>query len=271
MNDMQEMEAFFSRKLRTLTPFESILIEFCDTLSKALFAHPEIASFPDITALAFWLRRSHLEGLRAIFLNLAGKGLTLVPRGTVFHIAPANVETMFVYSWILSLLVGNANIVRLPTKGEEGLALLFEEIRNVLDLSRFKNIQDTTCFISYGHEEEVTASVSAKADVRMIWGGDETIRTIRKIPLKVTGKEIVFADRYAFSALNAEALLAADEQERKDFINNLYNDVFWYDQNACSSPRALFWIGSADQIKKAGEEVYKLLKKHIWEKGTFCR
>ena len=36
------------------------------------------------------------------------------PRGLVFHLPPQNVETVFLYSWALSYLAGNANIVRLP-------------------------------------------------------------------------------------------------------------------------------------------------------------
>lgn len=263
---MDEIEIFFKRKRLTFVPFESILIEFCDTLSKNLFAREEAKAFPDIAALAFWLRKSHIEELKTSFITQQERGLFLVPRGSAFHIAPANVETMFVYSWILSLLVGNGNIVRLPTKDNENLTLLFEEIQKVLHMELFKDILETTCLLAYGHEETITASISARADVRIIWGGDETIRTIRKIPLKVSAKEIIFADRFAFSTIEAEAFLTASDEERLQVIKNLYNDIFWYDQNACSSPRALFWIGSQDTIKQSSEIAYKLLQKVILEK-----
>ena len=34
----------------------------------------------------------------------------------MFHIAPANVDTLFVYSWMLALLVGNKNFYDFPHK-----------------------------------------------------------------------------------------------------------------------------------------------------------
>lgn len=264
---MNNLQAFFNRKLRALTPFEPHLMEFCATLSKELLASDKMARFPDIAALAFWLRRSHLEELKTVFFSFMGKGISLAPRGTAFHIAPANVETMFVYSWILSLLVGNANIVRLPTKEGEGLTFLFDEIQKTLHLNQFQPIQETTCFVSYGHEEQITSEISSKVDVRLIWGGDETIQTIRKIPLKISGKEIVFVDRYAYCALDAEAILRGSDQERHQMTKNLYNDIFWYDQQACSSPRTLFWIGSEENIAAASALVYDLLQKHIEQRA----
>ena len=36
----------------------------------------------------------------------------LLSRGVVFHIAPKNVDTIFVYSFVLSLLCANKNIIR---------------------------------------------------------------------------------------------------------------------------------------------------------------
>lgn len=265
---MKELETFFNRKRRVLFPFEPTLVEFCNALSLGLFAADKITQFPDIAALAFWLRRGHLEELKTLFFSFmgSGAGLTLAPRGTAFHIAPANVETMFVYSWILSLLVGNANIVRLPTKEGEGLTLLLDEIHKTLHLSQFQAIRETTCFVSYGHEETITAAISSQADVRLIWGGDETIQTIRKIPLKVSGKEIVFADRYAYCVLDAEAILTASDEVRHQMVKNLYNDIYWYDQEACSSPRALFWIGSEEKIHEASALVYGLLQSYIRQK-----
>ena len=38
------------------------------------------------------------------------------PRGLVFHVPPANVDTIFVYSWALSALAGNSNVVRISSR-----------------------------------------------------------------------------------------------------------------------------------------------------------
>lgn len=260
---MNDIEAFFCRKIRTLPPFGAISMEFCEAISQSLFAHAKIKNYPDIMALAFWLRKSHLERLRENFF--ASKEV-LVPRGTAFHIAPANVETMFVYSWILSLLSGNSNIVRLPSKKNENLDVLFETIKITLHQERFRSICETTCLISYGHEEVITKEISAKADVRIIWGGDATIQTLRQIPLQAGAKEIVFPDRYSFSLIDAAYFLTQPPAEQQKLERNLYNDIFWYDQNACSSPRVVFWKGSPSEAYKAGKILYEGLQEFIESK-----
>src|SRR5229473_1854189 len=43
-------------------------------------------------------------------------GVRRFPRGLVFHVPPANVDTIFVYSWALSALAGNRNVVRISPR-----------------------------------------------------------------------------------------------------------------------------------------------------------
>lgn len=215
-----------------MLPFDAIQLNFCEALSRRLFLEADNKLHPELIALAFWLRKSQVEKLQRRFQSLAQKGELSVPRGFAFHIPPANVETLFVYSWILSLLVGNENAIRLPSKQSDATQLLFSILQDLLKLEAFSQIAATTTWLSYGHEEEVTARFSEKADLRLIWGGDSTISTIRAIPLKVTGKDLVFADRYAFAAFK-------QEPDPELF----FRDLFWYDQNTCASPRTLFWVG----------------------------
>lgn len=232
-----------------MIPFEEILIHFCDKLSQALFAESQR---PELVALAFWLRRSHIEELRDRFNSLQRVDEILVPRGLAFHIAPANVETLFVYSWILSMLVGNANVVRLPSRKSEATTLLFDLLKKLLEQEEFKKVGQTTTLLSYGHEEEITSSISKKSDVRLIWGGDETIETIRKIPLKVNGKELVFPDRYSFALFGSEPDPAL-----------FFRDLFLYDQRTCASPRAAFWLGAGNlNFYKKVEEI---AREHAYE------
>ena len=270
MQNVKEIiEHFLGRKLHILRPFETTQVDFCDTLSKALFDQPDIRDFPDLAALAFWLRRGHVMELKERFASMPDRHQLLVPRGIAFHIPPRNVETMFVYSWILSLLTGNANIVRLPTKESKTYELLFGVIQEVLQRVEFHKIQETTCLVSYGHEEEITEFISAHADIRVIWGGDETIRTIRQFPLKVNAKEMVFADRYSYGAIHSFRYLQADPEERQQLARDFYRDVFWYDQEACSSPRILIWTGPHEITKDASHDFYWRLHKVLEEK-LFC-
>lgn len=236
-----------------LQPFSPEALQVCADLSKSLLKQ---ASRPDLVALGFWLREAQIMDLRNSFLAKQEKNVLLVPRGRAFHIPPANVEVMAIYSWIPSLLVGNANIVRWPTQVTSLLKMLVEE---VLPL-----VANNTRFISYGHEEETTERLSAEADVRVIWGGDETIRAIRKIPLKPRAKELVFASRSSLAVIRASSYLAAGVEERQRLVEGFYNDTFWFDQRACSSPRSIVWMG--ERADEAREIFYESLQQTIADK-----
>ncbi|MCE5317873.1 MAG: hypothetical protein LLG04_11035 [Parachlamydia sp.] len=244
-----------------LRPFEEVLKSFCERLSQILFAEADPRQYPEIVALAFWLRKSHIETLEERFRSLENTSQILVPRGLAFHIAPANVETLFVYSWILSLLVGNSNVVRLPSRESPATSLLFGILKRLLNEKAFETISKSTLLLFYGHEEDVTAAISAKADLRLIWGGDATIQTIRKIPVKITGQELLFADRYAYAAIHSSSYLESDEEKQQKNAELIFRDIFWYDQQTCASPRTIFWIGSNEHSREASVNLYQRLQK----------
>jgi hypothetical protein len=58
---------------------------------------------------------------------------------------------------------------------------------------------------------------------------------MRKSPLPPRTNEITFAGRYSILIINADAFLSSKNQER--VISDFYNDAYFSDQNACTSPR----------------------------------
>ena len=75
-------------------------LQVLSSLSKSLLQHPQGRKFPGILALGFWLRDANVKSIlrRVVDVEYGHR----VPRGLVFHIAPSNVVSMFVYSWALS-------------------------------------------------------------------------------------------------------------------------------------------------------------------------
>jgi hypothetical protein len=63
--------------------------------------------------------------------------------------------------------------------------------------------------------------------------------------------DIAFADRYSLCVLGAQAVLDADERCVADLTTGFYNDVFFLDQNACSSPHLVVWQGAPDTVEAA--------------------
>ncbi|MGF0468601.1 acyl-CoA reductase [Lysinibacillus sp. fkY74-1] len=216
-------------------PFAEETIAFTQKLSKRFV---RIRSMPEVVALGYWLRKSNIKQMQEEF-ERATRGKVVRGRGTAFHIAPSNVDTIFVYSWMLSLLAGNRNIIRISSKTEinELLQIILEELPN------FISVAEQTLICTYGHNQNATEVLSLACHTRVIWGGDETIKVIRNIPLAPIANELAFPDRFSLAILNSEKVKLLDNEALDALLEKFYNDVFWFDQMACSSPRLVVWIG----------------------------
>jgi len=245
---------------RVLPPFSEAAMSFVDAFSKHLFDLAGVKTHPELMALAFWMRRGRIEKFKTDFKQRYN-GRTLLGRGTVFHIAPANVDTLFIYSWFLSLLVGNINIIRLSSTTNPQLTLLTETLNSLLEQNRFSSISKRTLLVRYGHDDEVTGYFSGLCDVRVIWGGDATIQHIRSIPIPPTAVEIPFADKFSLAVIDAGMFNLNTDQQR--IVEKFYNDAYWFGQMACSSPRLVVWLGKKDDVHIAQESFWSLLKAKV--------
>ncbi len=250
----------------TLSPFDPELLEFCTAFSHMLFQNQDAKRFAELQALAFWMRRSALFRLREEFEKLQTADTCLVPRGLVFHIPPANVDTIFIYSWLVSALVGNRNVLRISHHVSEPTRILCRLFNDSLGKAGAA-LRNNTIVVQYGHEEEITRAISALADVRVIWGGDASISSIRSIPVPPHCKELTFADRCSFSLIRASKFLQVNEATRTQLASNFYSDTYWFDQRACSSPRLLIWLGNQEECAQAGELFFAMLQHELQRRG----
>jgi len=240
-----EAEALISRvdllSHSARAPFDETTLEALGDLSKKLLRSSLAAQAPQLVALGFWLRPSQLSLAAERFAAKLPDRALGKARGIALHLPPQNVDTLFVYSWALSFLAGNVNITRLPSKMTEVLSWLMNTIAEVLDTH---GLAETQIFCRYPHSSEMTAHLSTRADLRMIWGGNEKIATVSKHPVRPDGISLGFSDRKSFSVVSASAYAAMDEAAREAAAGQLYNDVFWFDQMGCGSPRVIFWLGT---------------------------
>ena len=246
-----------------LRPFEPMVLDCLGEISSAILKSSVGRQFPDLTAFAFYIRKANLQKLS---LNLNPDEIRL-GRGLCFHIAPANIPINFAFSWAFSLLAGNANIVRLPSKPFPQVDALLSVI--YASLTRNKKLETRNLFVKYPRtDNETTAAYCQMADCRMIWGGDRTIASVKALPTKPRCVDICFADRYSVALINAEAILKADDAQIARLAQDFYNDTYLMDQNACSSPQVILWevgkLGSWE-VEKAQERfwnaVYELAEK----------
>lgn len=249
-------------------PFDPTSLAALGDLSNKLLRTPLAAQAPQLVALGFWLRPSQLSLAAERFANKLPDRARAKARGIALHLPPQNVDTLFVYSWALSFLAGNVNITRLPSDVTDVSSWLMATIAEVLDTH---GLATTQLFCRYPHASEMTARLSERADLRMIWGGDEKIAAVSKAAVRLDGLSLGFSDRKSFSVISARAYAATDEAGRDAAASRLYNDVFWFDQMGCGSPRVIFWLGppgeeNADLYRRL--DAIALQKAYAVETGT---
>lgn len=218
-------------------PFAPSVLDFLDALSSAIKRLPGRETGEELKALGFWLRRAHLMEFKDNFDRKEALGL-----GLSFHIAPSNVPLMAGYSMAIGLMAGNACLVRLSRRHGPADEKLCELIDQILKEERFSAMKKRISFVAYDRERrDITEQISHSCDVRIIWGGDDTVRDIRRIPLKPSASEIVFADRSSMAILSAEAVMELSAEDLMILAERFYNDTYGMDQNACSCPKLVFW------------------------------
>ncbi|MDR1656440.1 MAG: acyl-CoA reductase [Deltaproteobacteria bacterium] len=229
---------------RPLKTFDEQACAMTADFSTALMADLQTKAMPDVLTLAFWCRKANISHLR----ESLPKGEHRLGRGLAFHIAPANIPVNFAFSYIFSVLAGNANLVRVPSRPFAQIPAVVRVLKSVL--SDYPEIEKRTALVSYPADDAVTAAFCNRADVRIIWGGDATVTKIRAMKSKLRCQDICFPDRFSFAVLNGRAVAEAGETELQTLANDFYNDTFLMDQNACSSPQIIFWQNSSSLAKE---------------------
>ncbi|MBU2977950.1 acyl-CoA reductase [Alteromonas sp. C1M14] len=208
-------------------------LDFIDALSGALLRNTVCKAFPDLVALGFWLRRANIQKVLTTLADGVYK-----PVGLVVHYTPANVDTMFVYSWVCALLMGNRNIVRLSSRHSEAQQLLLAVMEEVFRLPEYAQVANANQFVHFERHHPDSGAISLLADARVLWGGDDSVKAIRALPCKPRCRDISFADRYSAAFIDFHHIF-----ENKKVAELLWRECEPFEQQACSSPRLLFWRG----------------------------
>ncbi len=254
LGDIKQLEVISgTKKLDTIPdkPFSDVSLNFLDELSNVLRKSAEAKIYSDLMAFSFWCRKSNVNKLK----NKQGDINQRLGRGLSFHITPSNVPLNFGYSFIFGLLSGNSNILKIPSKEFPQAEFLSKTINDLLKKEKFRQLCDSTAFVKYDKNDNITKYFSSICDARIIWGGDSTINNVRKYKTHVRCIDLVFADRYSICVIDLKKLSELTIAELTRVIGLFYNDTFIMDQNACSSPHLIVWLG----------EKYQKVKKQFWE------
>lgn len=245
-------------QLPALPPFDERVMTFLQALSEKLRRE---RAYSDVVTFAFWCRKAALQHAKEAYDDLDER----LGRGVAFHIAPSNVPVNFAFSLVAGLLAGNANIVRVPSNPFAQVEVICAALRALLE-DEYADLAPYFCLVRYPAEKAVNDALSALCDVRVIWGGDNTIAQVRTSPLKPRATEITFADRHSIAVIDADAYLASGDKDR--LTQDFYNDTYFSDQNACTAPRIVFWTGR--KTAAAREEFWSRLHEMARQRYTLA-
>lgn len=244
-------------------PFDETVIDFLNDVSKKLMKNQDAKAYSDVVTFAFWIRKSATVKLKDKF-EKNGENIHL-GRGVAFHIAPSNVPVNYAYSLAVGLLTGNANVVRIPSKDFPQVRIINKALDDTLSMETHAGIRDYICLVRYDRSREINDFLSAICDTRVIWGGDATIAELRKSPLRPRATEICFADRFSIAVIDSDVYL--EREDKQKIAEGFYNDTYLTDQNACTSPRLVVWVGN--QKESAKEAFWEILHTLVQNKYTF--
>ena len=249
------------RKLNSLEIFSSITCSWLSDLSRFLLKDPKTKKHPDVATFAFFCRKANLSKLKA---NHCSPSEIRIGKGIAFHVAPSNVPVNFAYTLITGLLAGNINIVKIPSKHFEQIDIIINAINKTLTKAEFNEIKERIFIIKYNTDSDVTSIISKICDLRIIWGGNETVSNIKNIITNPKSLDISFPDRYSISLIDAKSYLGLENKLRLSEL--FFNDTYLFDQNACTAPHSIFWVGNDEDIKRSKKIFWDLLEKTIIEK-----
>ncbi len=231
---------------KPLKIFDNKVIDFLNEISIEVMKDKKNLSFSDLITFGFWCRKSNILKLSKNY----NKSIFMIGRGSILHITPSNVPMNFAYSLSFGLLSGNRNIIRLPGRNFIQTKLLCKIISKVLKKSKFQSLSDKICLIKYEKSNLISSKLSQNVDSRVIWGGDETIDQFKKYPTSPRCIDLCFSNRYSISLINIKEISKLSELEMENLAMKFFNDAYLMDQQGCSSPQAIVWIGKNSLYKK---------------------
>ncbi|MEO0579532.1 MAG: acyl-CoA reductase, partial [Pseudomonadota bacterium] len=193
--------------------------------------------------LATFLQRSYLEALikREIdsleslrgYADVGGrKSIRRVPRGVVCHWLAGNVPLLAMFSWAVSVVLGNKNVMRLSSRQQDVVSPFLETLQGLSGTG--ERIAGETVVASFPSSDTESHSVmSAVADARIAWGGEEAVTAVRSLAASWECDDVVFGPRVSLAVIDPDFVDAKA-------IGRLATDAVIFDQLACSSPQCVF-------------------------------
>lgn len=225
----------------------SLLVEFTHALSAAVLKNKDSRQFPDVVTFGYFCRKANIKLVLQAMQNPARRR----GWGIVVHVAPSNIPVNFAFSFLMGFLTGNVNYVRVPSVAAPQIDIIVTAIDTLLNQPSFAGLAKRVKFFRCERDSPALMNLVKSCDGLVVWGGDKTVAKFQAQQKKTNVVELYFPDRASSLLIDADALFACDSDELATLSHDFFNDTFLVDQNACSSPNVVYWLGNQDSIEKA--------------------
>jgi len=237
------------------------IVAILDYLGRDLIKDPECQTLDGISYISMWLRRSNLERVLKTeyddpavldgFIPSEGMRIKAQPRGLACHWVANNVTTLGIFSVLLAILSKNSSLVKASLINKDHLLKILaklDEVRCEKDGRSLSGavIAASVAVVTFeGRDINSSSKFSQVADIKVVWGGAESVAAISSLPSRSSCELILFGPKYSLGVMDREF------SQQKDLALKLRpfaRDVMLFDQMACSSPQVLF-------VEKGGRDL----------------
>lgn len=222
---------------------------FLQKLRKSISSSMLASKSPEVAAFLYW---SNAQRMKSRFIDSAvgchnNKRVNIIAR--VFLVPPTNVPLIWLYLATLYKMMRIELKIRLSSQNASELDRV---VRKVLIQDKLFQNDD---FADYDRDDELTRKLSASADLRVVWGSDETVNKLSQFPVKPGGFTVNFPDRHSLAIIDQSTPdFAADDELFKSLRSVISG---W--EMSCSSPKSIFILSPKVDVDLAA------FSKHINE------
>ena len=166
-------------------------------------------------------------------------------RGLVCHWLAGNVQILGMFALVQSIISKNVNLLKVSSRDDGVFTDILNEFKGASYTSENghtitgDDLLKTISVIYFDHHaEKLGKEMSKEADVRIAWGGRESVETVSSFPARYDAETVIFGPKLSFSVIAKEELSCV--QEAKKLARKVSVDVSVFDQTGCASPHNLY-------------------------------
>lgn len=166
-------------------------------------------------------------------------------RGLVCHWLAGNVQILGMFALVQSIISKNVNLLKVSSRDDGVFTDILNEFKGVTYTSESghtitgDDLLKTISVVYFSrHAGKLGEEMSKEADVRIAWGGRESVETVSAYPARYDAETVIFGPKLSYSVIAKEELSSV--QEVKKLARKISVDVSVFDQTGCASPHNLY-------------------------------